>query len=554
MKNIRSFPEGTRFIVEEVNTDGTPLSGNMITANGKTYEITVSDGSGTAGAASYTGTTGSTYAPEISFTNKRVEAVLATLKVKKAIAQGQTWPSGRSATFTLSPVTDGAPMPSAGGTTVTLFNASEGSFGSIAYTRADVGKTYEYEITETTGFGQTSPDKITATVAVADVNGTLKTTVTYDPESDTITNTYIASGAISLGVEKTMKNNYWPAGTTNFPFTLEGPKISGKLTAYAKQDDPAVFTEIEYKLGDVTETQRTPYTYTITEACPPSYAEAGVTCSTTPIVVSVTLKDNGNGTISPEAVTVNGQPVPTETLSGKTVYVAGSVENSYSAKGSGEIKVKKILKGREWKSDDSFTFTLEKVNETAPMPSVTEITIKKENKDYTASFGTFDFPGPGTYQYKVLEKKGTIDGITYDETEHPVTIVVKDDGNGHLVADTGSELVQTVESTNTYDASGNARLNVKKKVAEGQSWPDGAKATFTLTARTAGAPMPDPDGKTVTLDETNREGSFGEITYILDNAGNRGSQGSFRGEGRESQLGTVFQLVQPCLSALFACT
>ena len=82
-------------------------------------------------------------------------------------------------------------------TSVTLTEAGTATFGPINYTEAHAGKTYEYTITESgsnfpNGWSA-SPASITATVAVTDKgDGTLETTVTYDPSNKKITNKYKA--------------------------------------------------------------------------------------------------------------------------------------------------------------------------------------------------------------------------------------------------------------------------------------------------------------------------------------------------------------------------
>ena len=130
--------------------------------------------------------------------------------MKKSIADGQSWPDGKTATFTLTDVTDGAPMPASGGTTVILSSPAEGSFGTITYSLANVGQTYEYRISETSGFGDgwAASGSITAYVTVTDNgDGTLATSVTYSPSTDNIVNTYQATTRLVLKSSKTIEDN-----------------------------------------------------------------------------------------------------------------------------------------------------------------------------------------------------------------------------------------------------------------------------------------------------------------------------------------------------------
>ena len=93
-----------------------------------------------------------------------------------------------------------------------------------------------------------------------------------------------------------------------------------------------------------------------------------------------------------------------------------------------------------------------------------KVTVTKDSADYTESFGEVEFTEAGTYQWTVSEthKGETIDGITYDSADRTVTIKVKDDGKGHLIAETDSSLVQTAVFTNTYSTSGKGEVKAQK--------------------------------------------------------------------------------------------
>lgn len=121
---------------------------------------------------------------------------------------------------------------------------------------------------------------------------------------------------------------------------------------------------------------------------------------------------------------------------------------------NGEIKAGKVLTGRDWQNADTFTFTIEALNG-APVPQRSSVTVSKNTYGHSASFGNITFTEAGTYQYRVQETPGSIEGITYDDTVHTITIKLKEDGSGHLIGD-GTELIQTAVFTNTYTAPGMA--------------------------------------------------------------------------------------------------
>ena len=100
-------------------------------------------------AVTYSKDGGETYGDSAEFytiTNDYDASGTATLNVKKALGEGDTWPDGKSAVFTLAAV-NGAPMPTAaGGNTVTLTAEGIGSFGAITYPLSSANTTYEYTI------------------------------------------------------------------------------------------------------------------------------------------------------------------------------------------------------------------------------------------------------------------------------------------------------------------------------------------------------------------------------------------------------------------------
>ena len=168
----------------------------------------------------------------------------------------------------------------------------------------------------------------------------------------------------------------------------------------------------------------------------------------------------------------------------------------------GEIKAKVNLTGREWMDGDSFTFTISAIG-TTPKPEKTSVTVTKNSLDYAESFGKITFTEEGTYAYTVsMTKKGeTINGVAYDSTDKIVTIKVKNDGNGHLVAD-GTELVQTAEFTNAYHATGS--VTISASVAADEALGD-QSFTFELL---------DKDGMVLQTGKSIKQGETGNFTAI----------------------------------------
>ena len=250
--------------------------------------------------------------------------------------------------------------------------------------------------------------------------------------------------------------------------------------------------------GDIEYSQAGTYTYSITET---NGGLPGVTYDTEPHTVTVVV------TMNPE----------TKELSAEVDYDKGDesleITNTYAASGEGEVKVKKVLEGRDWTDTDSFTFTLTGKSapvgvETVPMPAETSITIKKSDENQTKSFGKIEFTKAGTYTYTVKETKGSLGGVSYDETEHTVTIEAEDDGKGHIIAKEGTQLIQTEKITNTYAAAGEIVLHAQKELLGARKLEEG-QFTFILK---------DADGKPLQTKPNAADGSvtFDAINYTQD--------------------------------------
>ena len=142
--------------------------------------------------------------------------------------------------------------------------------------------------------------------------------------------------------------------------------------------------------------------------------------------------------------------------------------NIYTVKDAKEaaLKVNKHLTGRAWAADDSFTFRILPVSNTAllsndqmPMPEKDTVTVTAESGKIAedvrqGAFGTMTFTKAGAYVYKIEEVGGSLPGVTYSQTKHQVTVRLADAGDGTLTepevtyARTGSS--EPVTFTNPY--------------------------------------------------------------------------------------------------------
>lgn len=99
--------------------------------------------------------------------------------------------------------------------------------------------------------------------------------------------------------------------------------------------------------------------------------------------------------------------------------------NTYSAKPTSvSFKATKVLKGAQL-TDGAFTFEL--LNNDEVMDSVTN------DAEGNIAFKELTLDKAGTYTFKIVEVAGDKKGMTYDATEHTVTVRVDDNGQGQLV-------------------------------------------------------------------------------------------------------------------------
>ena len=337
-------------------------------------------------------------------------------------------------------------------------------------------------------------------------------------------NTYDASGSWTPVGTKTLTGRDMKVGET-YTFTVkEGEETvgTGTVTGPATAGTPAdiTFTPIQYTLEDVGE-----HTYTITED-KGGTTENGVTFTDRSFTVTVNVTDDGDGTMTaapeyPEggvAFVNDYKPTPT----------------SYAP------AVEKTLTGHRLpdgaSKDFTFTLTPDKDNpDGATLPKETTLTISISGKTSDAAvtakkaFDNITFSKAGTYKFTIKETAGTESYYSYDTAEWTLTVVVNDDGLGHLsrVVSYKSSVEGTTANngaakfSNEYHPNPTtAKLTVSKKV-EGQELPDDQTyKTFTFTMSMSsptvdGVTMPENKTATVTVTETGEAETedFDEITF-----------------------------------------
>ena len=306
--------------------------------------------------------------------------------------------------------------------TITFENLQVKGAGTYHYiikedtSTAVAGVTFDTEAKEVTVAATFQSGVLTATVTSAEP--TFTNTYKATPAKETITATKVLNGK-DLEADK-------------YEFELkEGDKVVA--TAKNAADGTVTFKEIEYnEAGD--------HTYTISEK---AGSEKGVTYDTAKHEVKVNVTDNGQGQL---VSTVTGNN-PTFT-------------NTYkAAPATATITATKVLNGKALEAD-KYEFELkEKEGDKV-------VATAKNAAGGLIRFSEISYSTAGVYNYTITEKVGNKLGVTYDKTEHPVTVEVKDNGSGQLVATVTSE---TPVFVNDYKAEP-AQATIKaKKVLKGKA-------------------------------------------------------------------------------------
>lgn len=283
------------------------------------------------------------------------------------------------------------------------------TFKAISYTATG---SHAYQVKEVAGQDGT----ITYSDAVLDV-----TVSATDDGSGQLTAT-----ANKTAADLTFTNTYTPTATTA---TITGTKAltgrdlaEGEFSFDLKDADGNVVQTVQngadgtFGFAPLQLDKVGTYVYTVSERA--GATANGVTYDTTVFTATVTVTENAE----------------THALETQVAYSKGgkaadavAFSNSY-APAATEVKLgaSKVLSGKDLK-EGQFSFQLKdadgKVLQTA-----------KNAAGGTVGFEAISYDKPGTYTYSISEVDDGQKNVTYDAAEHRVTVMVTDDGAGHLVA------------------------------------------------------------------------------------------------------------------------
>lgn len=332
------------------------------------------------------------------------------------------------------------------------------------------------------------------TVKVTDDHlGTLQAEVSYDGGA-TFTNVYSEEKTYGsfggLAVEKTLESRTMHAG--EFAFSIEGADDASKallkrvdencggVLRFSNPNDRAAgvadvmkpIDGIKFTQADAGKT----FEFVVSEVVPGDDAKlAGVTYDSTTYTVKIVVSLKG-GTILDVATYVDGELVESDTPTVAFTNIYAPANTEYATTNFG---LNKVLEGRDWTENDSFSFEITAETQGTPMPSGGATTTvqpasAKDGEAVAFGFGSIRFTADDmvidgsavtskTFVYAVREivPNPAKAGIQYSTNVAKIYVTVTDDGEGHLVATSSTEngaFVNKYETSLNYTAAGGLTL------------------------------------------------------------------------------------------------
>lgn len=343
-------------------------------------------------------------------------------------------------------------------------------------------------------------------------NNKTKVTVTYDgaATAPTFNNTYDAKGSVILTATKTIKVADGFDHTTkpaDGEFTFDLKDAAGNVLDTAKNDanGKVSFTR-EFQLSDLDGAASKDFTYTIVEQ---PGAEPGMVYDSHPLTYTVTVTDGGNGALNAKAIvtSASGSDTFTNTYQPAATGLALGAQKSYVKKDDNTPIVPKC---------GEFTFDVYEGNLTAEqLAGAKPVRTATNGADGSVNFDAFSYAKPGTHEYTIVERKGDLAYVTYDDAVHHAVVTVVDNA-GTLQASVAYDGADATKPTftNIYKAkatnSGAIALTKSVDVHDGSYQLKAGDFAFELVGS---------DGTVLQTQKNDAKGKvyFNELTF--DHAG-----------------------------------
>ena len=416
-----------------------------------------------------------------TFTNSYAAKGSVTLAAKKHFTGGEL--AGGDFSFALykGDKAEGTPIE-------TVANDKDGNitFQAIGY---DTPGDHDYTIKEVAGNDSTvvyDGKTVNVHVRVTDnKNGTLKAVATYggDKAVPTFTNAKPTAGAT---VEATK--------------TLTGKALTGGAFAFGLYDQAG--NEVAKGTNDrggnvklaVENLNLGEYDYTLKEV---AGSDSTITYDSTEVRVHVSVKAEGDK--AKATVTYDGKndiPTFTNKYQPAGTSVALAAKKAYVKSDSTPA----ALKGGEFAFDlYEGDLTAEQLKDKQPIQTA------ENGEDGTVTFPAINYTKAGEYKYTIVEKKGDLSHVTFDDTVHHAVVKVVDKAGklGAAVAYDGDK-ADAPTFTNTYTAKGSVELTATKVVAVAPGFTHdtklkGGEYTFELK---------DADGKVLATTTNKADGKI----------------------------------------------
>ena len=304
-----------------------------------------------------------------------------------------------------------------------------------------------------------------------------------------------ASGTYTPVVKKELSGRELKEG--EFSFTIAEVDSAGNAVTGGYTDTKSNAADGTVTFDTITYTTAKTYYYKVIEKVPENKLP-GVTYTTDSYIITVTVTNNGNGTLNASA---------DKGLDNLVFH------NSYTSKKTGiTFSGTKTLEGKTLEAG-KFTFVLQETDKNWKAKDGKAAVTATNGANGAYSFGKIEYTEAGTYYYTVSEQgKGTtVDGITYDATEYKITVTVTDDGKGKLVAKADRE-VNNLNFKNTYSSQKTEITFSGTKTLEGKTLEAG-KFTFVLQETDKDGKAKDGKAAVTVTNGANGAYSFGKIEY-----------------------------------------